>query len=68
MSVKPCALMTAYAEGSIVSRELHDLLNNEAEAARFERELSILDPYTERFDTLEKQSKRDIRARLARNK
>lgn len=43
--MKPCSLMTAYAEGSIISRELRDMLSQEAEAARFERELQLLDTH-----------------------
>ena len=40
-----CSLMTAYAEGSIVGRELRDMLAHEAEAERFERELRLLDSH-----------------------
>lgn len=41
--MKPRSLMTAYAEGSIISRELRDMLSNEAEQERFERELRACD-------------------------
>lgn len=43
MSTRPCSLMTAYAEGSIVGRELQELLASEAARARFDRELRTLD-------------------------
>lgn len=41
--MRPRSLMTAYCEGSIISRELRDMLNDEAASARFERELERMD-------------------------
>ena len=43
MSNEPKSLMTAYAEGQIVSRELRDMLAGEVAEERFERELRELD-------------------------
>lgn len=37
------SLMTAYAEGSIVTRELREMLSDDAASARFDRELARLD-------------------------
>lgn len=43
--MKPRSLMSAYAEGSIVGRELRDMLANEAASARFDKELAMLDSH-----------------------
>ena len=43
MSTRPCALMTAYAQGSIISRELREMLAEEAASERFEHELRVMD-------------------------
>lgn len=40
MSVQPKSLMTQYAEGALISRELHDMMHQYAADARFEIELS----------------------------
>lgn len=45
MSNKPKALMTQYAEGCLVARELQDMLVNYAADARFDREM-VDDVYT----------------------
>lgn len=43
MTNRPKALMTAYAEGQLVSRELQDMLSGEVAEQRFERELREMD-------------------------
>ena len=40
MSTNNKALMTHYAEGSIISRELENMMHDYAADARFERELA----------------------------
>lgn len=43
MSTKPCALMTQYIEGSIIGRELQDMLAQEVERERFDKALRAMD-------------------------
>lgn len=41
--MKPQSLMTQYVEGSIVGRELRDMLAEHAASERFDRELALMD-------------------------
>lgn len=43
MCNRPKSLMTHYIEGSIVSRELENMINDSAAEARFDAELSDLE-------------------------
>lgn len=43
MSYQPKSLITQYLEGSIVGRQLRDMLATEAESERFEKELTRMD-------------------------
>lgn len=53
MSNQNKALMTHYAEGAIISRELEKIMHDSAAEARFERELvDDLELYTARKDVL----------------
>ena len=40
MSNQPKALMTQYAEGNLVTRELRDMLGSEREQASFDRDFA----------------------------
>ena len=57
------SLMTQYLEGSLVSRELEDMMRDSIAEARFERELQLLDVaywmYTEEGKRLYEQLERE---------
>ena len=52
------ALMTHYADGALVSRELHDMMHQDAADARFDAELS---GYKDNYDLMRRTYASDIR-------
>lgn len=59
------ALMTHYAEGALVSRELHDMMYQYAADARFDAELSS---YEDNYDLMRRTYGSDIRGRKPKRK
>ena len=57
------ALMTHYAEGALISRELHEMIHQHAADARFEAELS---GHEDNHDLMRRAYGRDLRERKPR--
>lgn len=58
------ALMTHYAEGALVSRELHDMMHQYAADARFDLELSS--GYEDRYELMRRIYMRRLRGEKTR--